>query len=228
MSDFADNERLPIFPVYIVIDVSYSMEGAPINAVNNALPELKTMISNNASVGEVARIAILTFSDYARPVVPLCDLQNAPLPTLKPEGNTNFAEAFRTLHAELEQGIRSFGKGVRFYKPVVFFMSDGEHNAGEDWRPPLRKLEDRNFNFNPEIVTFGFGDADPESLQQIATTYAFAAKSGNPTSQVKEIMNALLKSVRTTSNKLAQGNESALSVEPDPEQFTRLGIRQAD
>ena len=50
-SDFAQEELPPIFPVCLVIDVSGSMAGAPIKAVNNRLP---AVINNNAFTGALA------------------------------------------------------------------------------------------------------------------------------------------------------------------------------
>jgi uncharacterized protein YegL len=226
MSEFAQIERHPVFPVFLLIDVSYSMAGAPIQAVNDALPALKEMIQEDPQVGEIARISIITFSDIAKSVLPLCDIVQASIPYLSPDAGTNFAGAFRLAQTSIESEIRSLGKGTRFYKPVVFFMSDGDHIASEDWTSPLRQLTDKSWSFNPEIVTFGFGAANEDVLGKIATAFAFVARSGNPASQVKEIMSALTASIRTTSKSFSGPQGGGLNVEVDENKFKPLPIQE--
>jgi uncharacterized protein YegL len=225
MSEFAQSERHPVFPVFLVIDVSYSMAGEPIDAVNRALPELREMIEDDPQVGEIAQVGIITFSDVATSVLPLCDVSRSQMPVLAPESGTNFAAAFRLAKKQIEEEIRGLGKGTRFYKPVVFFMSDGEHIADEDWRGPLQELVDRNWRFNPEIVTFGFAEAREDTLGSIATRFAFVAKQGKPSSQVKEIMAALTASIRTTSRSFGEPQGGGLQVDVDTSKFTVLPVQ---
>jgi uncharacterized protein YegL len=225
VSDFHKEESYPVFPVFLLIDVSYSMDGAPIDAVNRSLPELKAAVQSDPTVGEIARVSVITFSDNAQLVLPLCDLMYADMPTLGSQNGTNFAEAFRTARAEIESGLRDLGKGTKFYRPVVFFLSDGEHVASEDWTWPLQELTDRNWKFSPEIVTFGFGNAQPQTLSKIATRHAFMAKNGNPADQVREIISTLIGSIKTTSGSLQSG-QGGLIVEPDPTKFTPLPVSQ--
>ena len=81
-----NSELYPIFPVFIVVDVSASMAGGPIEALNEALPNLQKGMMSNPTVGEIARIALVTFSDAATTLIPLCDLAEAELPEVMVEG----------------------------------------------------------------------------------------------------------------------------------------------
>jgi uncharacterized protein YegL len=226
MTQFAEEERFPVFPVFLLIDVSGSMAGEAMNAVNLALPQLKQAIASDPASGEIARIGIVTFSDGARVVLPLSDLLHVQMPALRAGGLTNFAAAFRMIRMEIEGGIRSLGRGTRFHKPVVFFVSDGQDVAGENWPQALRELTDREFKFAPEIVTFGFGGADPQVLGQISTRYAFMAKDTDPAAAVREIISTLIASIKTTSGSLAgAGHQSGLLVQPNPDQFTALPVQ---
>ncbi|GAA0966251.1 hypothetical protein GCM10009555_007630 [Acrocarpospora macrocephala] len=224
MAQFAETESHPVFPVYLLIDVSYSMAGAPIAAVNASLPGLKHVIDEDPMVGELARVCILSFAEDARIELPLADLQYAELPRLESRGNTNFAAAFALARTEIEAGIRALGTGTRFYRPVVFFMSDGMHNAVEDWRDPLRALIDRNWPFFPEIVAFGFGDADAEALGTIASRYAFRANGEDTAAQVQEIMSTLVRSIQRTSGSMGSGGQGELVVDVEPSKYTPLPI----
>lgn len=219
----ATDELFTIFPVFLLIDVSASMAGGPIEAVNEALPALKTEMLSNPTVGEIARVAVLTFSDEGRIVVPLCDLANADIPEIMVEGGTNFAAGFRELRKAIDSGMASLPKGTPVYRPVVFFMSDGEHVAREDWKAALDELRDKSWKFAPEVVAFGFGDANREVIRRVASNYSFLAKDQDPVVQVREIMNALIGSIRTTSTSFRDPSQAeGLHIEAPSEHFTPL------
>jgi uncharacterized protein YegL len=216
-------ELYPIFPVFLLIDVSASMTAGPIEAVNQALPGLKKEVQSNPIVGEIARVAVLTFSEEGRTVVPFCDLAYADIPELMVEGETNFAAGFRELKRAIDSGMASLPKGTPVYRPVVFFMSDGDHTANEKWEPVLDQLRDKSWKFAPEIVAFGFGNAKQDEIRRMATRFAFMARDQDPVRAVKEIMNALIKSIRTTSTSFQDpGQPQGLHLDIPTEFFTPL------
>jgi uncharacterized protein YegL len=214
-------EVFPIFPVFLLIDVSASMAGDAMDAVNAALPDLKKEIEADPTVGEIARIGVVTFSDQGRTLVPLSDLAEVDMPEVMVEGGTNFAAGFDEVKRAIDTGLHSMPKGTPFYRPVVFFMSDGMHQARQDWKQARADL--LNWKLAPEIVTFGLGEAAPEMLQQITTKYAFMSKDVKPADQVREIMRALLGSIVTTSRSFSDpGKADGLVIEAPSEHFTPL------
>ena len=218
-----NSELYTIFPVFMVVDVSASMAGGPLEALNDSLPGLKKEMLSNPTVGEIARVCLVTFSDQARTVIPLTDLAEADLPELMVEGGTNFAAAFRETRQAITSGLGALPKGTPIYRPVVFFLSDGEHVSREDWVAALNELRDKTWKFTPEIVTFGLGDVNPDALKQIATRFAFMAKDAPPEVQIREIINALIGSIRTTSTSFRDPSQAdGLHIEASPEFFTPL------
>lgn len=218
-----NSELYTIFPVFLVVDVSASMAGGPIEALNEALPNLQKEMVSNPTVGEIARVALVTFSDTATTVVPLCDLAEATFPEIMVEGGTNFAAGFRETRNAIISGLGSLPKGTPIYRPVVFFMSDGEHQAREDWIPALDELRDRSWKFAPEVVSFGSGSANTDNLRRIASRFAFEAKGVDPALQVREIINALIGSIRTTSTSFRDPRQAdGLHLEAPTEFFTPL------
>lgn len=223
--DMEDSELYAVFPVFMLVDVSASMAGGPIEAVNAAIPDLKDEMLSNPLVGEIARVCVVTFSDIGRTVIPLCDLAGAEIPEIMVEGGTNFAAAFREVKSAITQGLHSLPKGTPFYRPVVFFMSDGEHTAKEQWDVALGELTDKSWKYAPEIVCFGIGDAarDTTALRRIGPRFAFLAKEIDPAAQVREIMNALLNSIRTTSTSFRDPAQAeGLHIEAPAEHFAPL------
>ncbi len=214
-------EVFPTFPVFLLIDVSASMAGEAMDAVNAALPELKKEIEADPTVGEIAKIGIVTFSDTGRTVLPLSDLAAVEIPEIMVEGGTNFAAGFEEVKRAIDSGLHAMPKGTPFYRPVVFFMSDGAHQARQDWKAARADL--LNWKLAPEIVTFGFGQVDMTPLQQITTRYAFQSRDTRPADQVREIMRALLGSIVTTSRSFTDPSKAdGLVIEATAEHFTPL------
>jgi uncharacterized protein YegL len=217
------SEAFTIFPVFLLVDVSASMAGGPIEALNAALPGLKNEMLSNPTVGEIARVALVTFSDEARVLLPLGDLAFAELPEVLVEGGTNFAAAFRGLRQAIDQGMSSLPKGTPVYRPVAFFMSDGDNTAKEDWTAALASVQDSSWKYRPEIVAFGFGDAKDDTLRRVATRFCFRATDHDPVVQVREIMNALIGSIRTTSTSFRDPSQAeGLHLDVPAEHFAEL------
>jgi uncharacterized protein YegL len=223
------SELYPVFPVFLLIDVSASMAGGAIEAVNAALPALQREVRSDPTVGEIARVCLVTFSDEGRTLLPLGDLSDAELPEIMVEGATNFAAGFRALRQAIAMGVASLPKGTPVYRPVVFFMSDGQHVADEDWVPALDQVRDKSWKYAPEIVAFGFGDADDEAIGRVATRFSFKAKGDNTAVQVREIMKLVIGSIRTTSASLQDPDSGGvLAMNAPQEYFTKLPVIEPD
>lgn len=229
MSDFEYEEAYPIFPIFLLVDVSGSMKGPPIEAVNSQLPSLKQAVKDDPTVGEIARLGLMSFGSGARTELPLCDLQFADLPILSANGTqTDFGAAFTLARSQIEAEIRSLGRGTRFHRPVVFFLSDGHYNATGDWRPAYRALTSSEWKFRPEIVAFGFGEANQEEIRSIATRHAFFANETDPAAAVREIMQTIIGSIKVTSHSLHGGSDGGLDVPVDQNRYTILPVQTVD
>jgi uncharacterized protein YegL len=217
------SEAFTVFPVFVLADTSLSMSGPAITALNDFLPDLQKEMRSNPIVGEIARIGLVTFDDDAQIVLPLCDLAFASLPKLDAGGQTNFAEAFRRVRIAIVDGMAALPAGTPVYRPVIFFLTDGQHVADEDWHSALDALRDRSWKYAPEIVAFGFGDADSATLRTIATRFSFLARESDPAVQVREITRALIGSIRTTSTSFRDPNQQdGLHLQAPAEYFTPL------
>ena len=227
-SDATADESYPIFPVFVAMDVSLSMK-SEIGSVNASFDELKQVVRDDAIVGEICRIGVVSFAGEATTELGLANLQYASVPSLECRGSgTNFAAAFRHLRLEVESSIRSLGRGASFYKPVVFFLTDGEHNATHDaWEEPLDELTSAELSFRPEIVAIGFRNAKEADLRRIGTNHVLLVKDHiDVANQVKEIFKLLIGSVRVNSRTATQaashGGAMQFDLKPDPNAFVTL------
>lgn len=130
--------------VFFVVDISGSMRGARIGAVNdairNVLPELRKREKGNTSA-EI-RVALLTFSSdaYWQTLVPQpvwCYEYND---IDWVGGGTNFGKAFAALNEKLSR--KQFLKSTAgAYTPLIIFMTDGKPSDIGMYPQELEKLK---------------------------------------------------------------------------------------
>ncbi|GGO57805.1 vWA domain-containing protein [Streptomyces lasiicapitis] len=164
-----------VLPVYLVCDTSASMAGEPIAALNDAIAQVYRLADHDPLLGEFIRVAVISFNSTAALVQPLEDLRRE-VPTLTAQGMSNYAGAFTLLHDAIARDLPLFkAEGVRVFRPTVFFLTDGAPtDRAADWDSAYERM--MQLVARPNIVAFGFADADAEVLSRIATTAAFIAE----------------------------------------------------
>ncbi len=216
-------DAYPIFPFYLVIDVSGSMHDR-LPAINSELPVLQREIIADPIVGEIARFGIVTFAHKTEMAMPLSDLLKVEqMPILEAEGPTNYGRCFSFMRGCLTHDMQWYRQeGYQVYRPAVFFITDGAP-TDRDWEAEYRGLVAPDFALRPNIVTFGFGEADPETLKKVATYRAYVARDDEtPTAVLKTIAQELTRSIMASSQTAATG-QATLTL---PEQMP--GMRQLE
>ena len=226
-------ERYSVFPFYICLDVSASMSGEPIASVNRQMPLLRASVGEDPAVAEVIRLGIVTFSDVARSVLPLCDLSLVEaVPEVSAQGRTSYAAVFDHLRQVIEDDYqKSRAGGDRWYRPAVIFISDGRPtDDSERWRSALDRLTDPTWKRRPNILAFGFGDADPEVLAAVTSNKpnrAFiAAEGAEPAKVIPELLAGLIQSIVSSSASVYEG--SAQLVPPEIPSMTAIPVDHLD
>ncbi len=209
------------------------MAGAPIEGVNQQMPLLRATIGGDPAVAEVIRFGVVTFSDVAHTVLPLSDLSLVrEIPALTAQGRTSYAAAFDHLQRVIE-GDYYAGRmtGDRWYRPAVVFISDGRPTDEEEhWRAAHRRLTDPSWKRHPNILSFGFGDADADVLAVVSEgkpNRAFiAAEGAQPAQVVPELMSGLISSIVSSSVSVYQG--ASQLVPPEVPSMTPIPVDQLD
>jgi uncharacterized protein YegL len=226
-------ETYAVFPFYLCLDVSASMAGEPIESVNRQMPQLRTAIGEDPAIAEVIRLAVVTFSDVARTVLPLSDLSLVEaIPELVSEGRTNYGAAFEHLRRTIEGDYHtSRAHGERWYRPAVVFISDGQPtDAADSWRAAHQRLVAEEWRRRPNLLSFGFGTADAEVLAEVAQrkpNRAFIASAGaEPSAVIPELVAGLISSIVSSSASVYNG--AAQLVPPDVPSMTAIPVDQLD
>ena len=130
--------------VFFVVDISGSMRGARIGAVNdairNVLPELKKRERGNTAA-EI-RIAVLEFSTRAN----WRTLSPEPVSTFQYQdienvgGGTNYGTAFAALNEKLSRK-QFLNATAGAYTPLIIFMTDGKPSDMGLYKEELERLK---------------------------------------------------------------------------------------
>src|ERR1700712_1737773 len=115
----------PRCPCLLLLDTSGSMNGRPIDELNQGLRVFKDELASDDMAMQRVEVAVMTFG----PVQIISDFQTADLfqpPTLAPTGDTPMGAAI-TQGLEMLEARKNIYKqaGVSYYRPWVFLITDG-------------------------------------------------------------------------------------------------------
>jgi uncharacterized protein YegL len=215
-----------VLPFYLVCDESSSMSGPPIQEFNDSLPKIHAEIGSNPVVADKTRFCLIGFNSNAQVLLPLSDLSTiTSMPGLQASGGTSYGAAFDLLYDTITRDVTQLkGDQNQVYRPAVFFLSDGQ--PGDHWEASYKRVTDPSWPLHPNILAFGFGTADPHTLQQVATVKAFIADgSMGPEQALKEFAQSLIRSIVNSGTQSASGTVT-LSVPDNVPGFTTLSAEQ--
>ena len=151
-------------PVYIVLDVSGSMTGEPIEAVKNGLKTMISALRQDPYALETAYISVITFNHNAEQVVPLTELAMFQEPEITASGTTSVGEALSLLSDKITLEVKKTSAEQKGdWKPLVFFMTDGLPT--DDWKAGLQKFKQQKCGM---VVACAAGQyADTSILKEI-------------------------------------------------------------
>jgi uncharacterized protein YegL len=213
-------------PVYLLLDVSYSMGGTPLVALNHALRDLVRSLQEEPETSDLIMLCIISFSDDAQVDMPLTALTDIKeVPHLAARGGTSYVPALQLLRSTIERDIPSLkAEGYQVYRPIAFFLTDGYPS---DSLPSLQ-VAIQNLHASPRrptLVALGIGDVDPRILRQLAGAKGQSSISNSrlsPAEAITGFKELLLATINSFTRSLASGlsawripSTDAFSTAPD-------------
>lgn len=154
-------------PIYFLLDVSGSMRGEPIKAVNEGLRQLANSLRIDPYALETAFISVIQFNNTVEQIVPLTELYRFQPPELVAQLGTYIGKALRFLQSRAQEEVtKTTNECKGDWKPIVFIMSDGR--SGDKISKALKEF-DKNAFGNILICALG-KDANIEALKEISET----------------------------------------------------------
>jgi uncharacterized protein YegL len=117
----------------LVLDVSGSMAGNPIDQLNRGLKDFQAELQNDVVASQRIEVAIVTFGSTVDPIVPPKLSADFVMPTLSASGSTKLVDGVRTAIGIVEER-KSWYKstGQTYYRPWIMLITDGEPDSGQD------------------------------------------------------------------------------------------------
>lgn len=113
-------------PVYLLLDVSGSMLGEPIEAVKNGVQMMHSALRKDPYALESAFISVITFESKVSQVIPLTEVAQFQPPTLNAGGGTSLGTALQeVVNCANREVAKSTPEQKGDWKPLVFLMTDG-------------------------------------------------------------------------------------------------------
>jgi uncharacterized protein YegL len=204
-------------PVYILADVSGSMQGTPIESVKSGIRQLHRDLMSDPQAIESAYLSVVTFAESAQQVVPLTEVAQFVPPDLVAGGQTNLGDALRLLLDSFDhEVVRTTADQKGDWRPLVFLLTDGAP-TDTDWPAYAQQLRERR---PANIIAVACGDqADTGALKQV-TEIVIQMRDMSPDA-FRAFFKFVSASVKQTSAKVGAVAEGAgIQLPPPPPGIT--------
>ena len=190
-SDFASNPE-PRCPCILLLDVSGSMNGRPINELNAGLVTFRDELLADSLALKRVELGIVTFGPV-HVEQPFTSAANFFPPILFAQGDTPMGSAITKALDMVEERKREYrANGISYYRPWIFLITDGAPT--DEWQAAANKVfqgEDKKFAF----FTIGVQGADMKTLAQISVRQPLPLQG----LQFRELFSWLSSSLRSVS-----------------------------
>lgn len=137
-------------PVYVLIDVSGSMIGEPIQSVQVGLEAMLQSLKQDPYALDSVWLSLISYGTEVKVLVPLTELEKFVLPHLevKDAAMTNLGEGLETLCQQYDAEIaKSTPDKKGDWRPILIIMTDGKPSDSQKYnRMAERVCKDYNFS----------------------------------------------------------------------------------
>ncbi|MGB3755710.1 MAG: VWA domain-containing protein [Rivularia sp. (in: cyanobacteria)] len=168
--DFAENPE-PRCPCVLLLDTSGSMQGAPIEALNQGLLSFKDELTKNPLASRRVEVSIVTFDSNINVVQDFVTADQFTPPILTAQGLTTMgAGIHKSLDLIQERKSQYRSNGVAYYRPWIFMITDGEPQGEPDEavEQASRRLQGDETSKRVAFFSVGVENANMTRLSQLA------------------------------------------------------------
>ena len=149
-----------------VLDVSYSMEGQPINQLNEGLNRFKEEVCRDKQTRDILDVAIIEFNDEFNVVQDFVPIEYMNHVNLEADGATKYSEPIREALKMADERSRFYRRsGTEPYKPWILLVTDGA--PLDDITAVTKEVAEMQDTGKVRFMALGVGDYDPRPLKQL-------------------------------------------------------------
>jgi uncharacterized protein YegL len=159
----------------VLLDVSESMSGAPIDELNRGLQAYQLAIQADKLTSGIFEIALVTFGGTVQVVQPFVEARYFKAPTLRTEGDTPMAPAvLEGIRLITDRQAELKGKGIAYYRPWLWLFTIGKPNDSDSlWRAACEAVQTGESSaFSFFFFSVGVGAANLAKLGELSTRQA--------------------------------------------------------
>jgi uncharacterized protein YegL len=164
-AEFAENPE-PRCPCLLLLDTSGSMNGSPIQELNDGLVTFKDSIAADSMALKRVEVAIVSFG----PVRVQTEFQTVDTfspPALVASGDTPMGAAIEKGLSMLEDRKQTYkSNGISYYRPWIFLITDG--GPTDPWKSVAERVHQGEHEKKFSFFAVGVEGANIEILKQIA------------------------------------------------------------
>ncbi len=163
--DFASNPE-PRCPCLLLLDVSGSMRGHPIDELNAGLNTFKDELAADTLAMKRVEVGIVTFGPV-QIALPFQSASSFYPPVLTVQGDTPMGAAIKEGLALVRQRKDEYRtNGISYYRPWVFLITDG--GPTDEWQSAAAAVREGESSKSFAFFTIGVQGANMDILQQIS------------------------------------------------------------
>ena len=165
--DFADNPEQRC-PCILLLDVSGSMDGAPIKALNDGLHIFRDALNKDDLTKKRVEVAIVTFESEVKVVQDFVTADQFQPPTLKVGGLTYMGKGINKA-LDILQVRKALYKAnaISYYRPWIFMITDGSPSDNEVVDRAAQRIRDEEAEKKVAFFGVGVEGVDMTRLSQI-------------------------------------------------------------
>ncbi len=165
-NDFAINPE-PRCPCILLLDVSGSMDGQPLNELNAGLTTFRDELSADALALKRVEVGIVTFGPV-KVETPFTSASTFYPPTLQSQGDTPTGAAIIQALNMVEDRKRDYrANGISYYRPWIFLITDGKPT--DAWSSAAEAVREGEASKKFAFFAIGVQGADMATLRKIST-----------------------------------------------------------